>query len=145
MKKPRIILAAIALIVVICSCQSSSGSSNFSFGTEKTAEEIKAELKQKEQQEFYKYIHAKASMRKNIIGETVLEGTISNAATLTSFKDVVLEVTFISKTGTEIETQNQTVYEIVKPGGLVPFKIKTIASKAAKDFSFSIANATPID
>ena len=145
MKKPLTIFAAIATIVIISSCQSSSGSnSDFNFGKEKTAEEIRAELKQKEQQEFSKYINAKASMRRNIIGETVLEGSIANLATLSSFKDVVLEFTFISKTGTEIETQTHTVYEIIDPNKLINFKIKTVASKAAVNFSFRLINATPI-
>ncbi len=144
MKKPLLILASFAVVVVISSCQSSSGNSSFSFGKEKTAEEIRAELKQKEQQEFNKYVDAKASMRRNIIGETVLEGTILNSATMASFKDIVLEFTFISKTGTEIETQTHTVYEIVYPNKLVNFKIKTVASKAAANFSFKLINATPI-
>jgi hypothetical protein len=144
--KRRITLCLFSLCLLVYSCDdSSAGSSIFSSTPrEKTADEIRAELKQKEQQEFYKYIAAKSSMRKNLIGETVLEGTISNLAALSSFKDIVFEITFISKTGTEIDIQNHIVHELIGPQKLIRFKIKTITSKAATDFSFRLIGATPI-
>ncbi len=65
-------------------------------------------------------------------------------STTSSFKDFVIEFTFMSKTGTAIDVQNHTVYEVLDPQKSVSFKIKTIASKDAKSFSFKIIGATPI-
>ena len=73
MKKPLTIFASIAIIVIISSCQSTSSDSKIDYSStptpttetikEKTAEEIKAELAQKESENPSKYLILKYNLR----------------------------------------------------------------------------------
>jgi hypothetical protein len=111
---------------------------------EKTAQELREELRQKEQQEFINYLDVRATMRENFIGEKVIEGTLLSNSTVSNYKDVVLAITFFSKTGTELTTQSHVIYEALTPHSKVKFKIKTYAPNATEGFSVKIYSATPI-
>jgi len=132
----------LCLWLYISSCQSNS---SLQFANGKSENELRQELKQKEQQDFGKYITGNYQTRKNIIGEQIVEGTLTNTADLSTFKDVVLEVTFLSKTQTPLNVQNHIVYELLTPKKSVAFKIKTIAPSATQGCSMRIINATPVE
>ena len=143
--KKLTILCLFGLSLYLISCQSNPNSSYQPLG-EKTDIELRQELKQKEQQEFFKYLKVDyIKPRKNFFGETVVEGTISNNADLSSFKDIVLEITYMSKTQTALNVQNCTVYELLTSKKTVPFKYKTYAPKATEECSVRVINATPIE
>ena len=61
-------------------------------------------------------------------GEWVIEGEISNSATVAVYKDVDVECSFYSKTETHLGTETHTVSEFIEPGRSSSFKIKTYAS-----------------
>lgn len=113
------------------------------FTTQKSAEELKVDLAQTEKQNPTNYISGKARGRQNLINQTVIEGTLTNSATLAAFKDVTLEVDFLSKTNSIISTQNVTVYEQINPGQTITFKEKIFVSKDVADVNIRIAGATP--
>lgn len=113
------------------------------FSTQKSAEELKVDLAQTEKQNPTNYITGRTSHHQNLVNQTVLEGTLSNSATLAAFKDVVLQVDFLSKTNTIITTQNITVYESINPGQTIIFKKKIFVSKDVADVHVTIAGATP--
>jgi hypothetical protein len=83
-------------------------------------------------------------MRENFSGEKVIEGTLSSNSTVSNYKDVILAITFFSKTGTELTTQRHVIYEALTPHSKVKFKIKTYAPNATEEFSVKIYSATPI-
>ena len=67
------------------------------------------------------------SDKKNLIGQTVIRGKINNKATVASFKDVDVELSFFSKTGALLQRDHEVVYETVTPGNSISFKTKTRA------------------
>lgn len=113
------------------------------FSTQKSAEELKIDLAQTEKQNPTNYISGRARSRQNLINQTVLEGTLTNSATLAAFKDIVLQVDFLSKTNSIITTQNITIYEQINPGQTTTFKTKIFVSKEVVDATLKIVGAKP--
>jgi hypothetical protein len=142
-------ISIIISFFILFSCNSNSSNSSDTTETpkEKTADELRQELKQKEQQEPSKYLKTQAGMRRNLIDETVVEGTISNSSTSATFKDPVLEIVFLSKTNTQLSVQRKQVFELLSPGNSVKFKIKTFTSKDVQkcDSSPKIISATAVE
>jgi hypothetical protein len=110
---------------------------------EKSPDELRAELAEKERNTPTEYLKGKMGMRSNLIGEKILEGTVANNATIATFKDVVLKVSFLSKTNSLIGTKEFTFYEVLAPKDTKVFKFKTFTPKEVKDFSVEIIGATP--
>jgi hypothetical protein len=123
--------------------ENSQGTSQLSFELkEKSPEELRAELAKKEQNNPTEYLKGKMGMRSNLIGEKILEGVVVNNATIATFKDIVLKVSFLSKTNSIIGSKEFTFYEILAPKETKAFKFKTFTPKEVKDFSFEIIGAT---
>lgn len=141
-----VLVALLAIIAVVIYDKNASGSSESDpFNPtirEKTPEELRAELKLKEETHPEQYIIANITTRENWIGETVIEGSVNNTATVAVFKDVVIEMSFISKTGSIIGIKNFTVYEIINPQQNVGIKkIKIFAPGETKSFSVRVVSA----
>jgi hypothetical protein len=79
--------------------------------------------------------------RHNILGQTVVKGIVTNKATVASYKDVDVKLDFYSKTGTLLETDNETVYEIIGPGQSKNFKTKYFAPKGTDSVALMIMSA----
>jgi hypothetical protein len=120
----------------------STDASPFDMSSQKSPEQIKAELVQSEKENPGQFISGRARNRKNLIGETVIEGTLDNTATIAVFKDIVLQVDFLSKTNSVIASKNFTVYEIIQPGQTINFKEKAFVGKDVRDVQVSIIGAT---
>ena len=70
----------------------------------KSTSEIRKDPRQKELENPAGYIKSEINWRKNLVGSIVLEGTLSNTATLVNFKDPVILVTWLSKSNESIGT-----------------------------------------
>ena len=123
--------------------QSAHHASPYGSSYQKSPEQLRAELAATEKQNPGQYISGRTGHRKNIIGQTVIEGTLTNAATIAVFKDVVLQVDFLSKTNSIITTKSFTVYEVINPAQTVKFKEKTYVPKEVQNIQVTIIGATP--
>jgi len=90
----------------------------------KTEAELKEELLQTEIANPLKYINVEYTWRVNLIGNTVLEGKVTNSATMTGFKNVVIRAKFLSKTDVLLGQEEFTVMEFVPANGTATFKYK---------------------
>jgi hypothetical protein len=111
----------------------------------KTAEELRAELLQREQNAPEEYLKTTGIYRRNFINQLVLEGDIANTASLASFKAPVLTVQWYSKTNTQIDTKQYQIYELVQAQHSTHFKLKTDAPSYVKSVSMGVLEATPLD
>lgn len=149
MKKLLSAITIIATLFIIFSCHSASSANDYTevsgTVTEKTAEEIKAELAQKERQSPLEYLKATGKFRENLIGEIVLEGRIDNTATIAGFKDIVIEANFLAASGTVLGTKEFTRYELLGPGFGVTFKFKAFAPDQTKSVAVRVINAMPVE
>ena len=79
--------------------------------------------------------------KKNIIGQTVVRGTVTNKASVAAYKDVDVKLDFYSKTGTLLESDKETVYEVIGPGESKKFKTKYFAPKGTDSVALSVTTA----
>ena len=113
---------------------------------EKTAAEVKEELKQKESENPTDYLKTNMTRRENFIDQTVIEGSIINTASTATFKDMVIEVSYLSKTKAVIAHERFTIYDVVAPQRSVSItKIKTSAPSDTKDFRVDVVNAVAVE
>ena len=158
-----IIIVAVAAILITnyyinkdddsSSSSSSSSSSNSSNSdnntyqeqsTQKSEQELKADLKGTEESNPTKYLSVSGKGNFNLLNQTVIEGNISNTATLATFKDIKVKVTFQTKTGTVLNTNSFIVYDFASPGKNIHYKTKlAYYNKNCKALSLDVVSATP--
>lgn len=114
----------------------------------RSVDEIKVELKEREEEDISLYLNGKAGIKKIDEGSLFrikyvqyFSGNLTNSATLASAKDVKLNVDFYSKTGSKIGNQVITIYEFIRPGRSVEFKEKINVPDKVEDFKFQIVEA----
>ena len=108
-------------------------------------ESTKESLKDKEQKDPKNFLLVDGQNRHNLIGQTVIKGTITNKASVASYKDVDVKLSFYSKTGTLLETDKETIYEVIDPGKSKNFKTKYFAPKGTDSVAFQIEGAKVLD
>lgn len=149
----RIVCFLFISLLVFYSCINSSQRA-------KTPEELRNELKQKEQQNPLNYLEdiniVLTPQYKLVKKETlfrsaeyasdgvVLQGQIKNSATLAKFKDLRFKVKFYSKTETIIDEESYVLYEFFEPNSVRNISVKAETPISYEGFSFVIIGATPV-
>ncbi|MGB8192625.1 MAG: hypothetical protein WCF67_11935 [Chitinophagaceae bacterium] len=110
----------------------------------KTVAERSKETAPKEVFNPTKYLSKTIKTHRNIVGQTVIEGSIVNTSSTMVFKDMVLDVSYLSKTGAIISTQRLVVYEVIRPGKKIPFKFKTKPPMGTKSSSAELVTAVAV-
>lgn len=135
----KIILTVNAVLAVLTfgltSCESG-------YGTGSSYQETKITLEEKENRNPTSFLSTDGTYRENLLGEWVLEGSISNTATIATYKDVVLEIHFFSKTKTHLGTEKEVLYEYFPAGQTKNFKIKTYGYKGTNSIGWDIVSAS---
>jgi len=108
-------------------------------------EATKENLLKKEQKLPQQFLLVNGYNRKNIFGQTVVKGVISNKATVATFKDIVLKLSFFSRTKALLETDKETIFETVDPGKSKNFKTKYFASKGTDSVALEILGAKVVE
>jgi hypothetical protein len=72
-----------------------------------------------------------------------VDGKISNSATVADYKDVVVRVTYYSKTKTVLGTEDYTLYEVFPPNSVKPFKLKIENYKDVNSIGWDVISALP--
>ncbi len=98
-------------------------------------------MEEVEQKNPQRFLTAKIDTKKNLLGQTVVRGTINSTAKIVSYKDVGITLRFFSKTGALLEEDQDTVFETVDPGTSVKFKTKYFAPKNTDSVSVTVTGA----
>lgn len=123
--------------MIFASCSGGSPGS----GGKDTYAKSRESMEQVEQKNPARFLHAKIDTKKNLLGQTVVRGTIISTASIVSYKDVTIILRFFSKTGALLEEDKDTVFETVGPGSSVKFKTKYFAPKATDSVSVTVTGA----
>ena len=140
MKKIAVIISA---SIILLSCNNSD--------TQKAAKEkdsyeaTRESLQDKETKNPQNFLTVSGHDRHNILGQTVVKGTVTNKATVASYKDVDVKLDFYSKTGTLLETDKETVFEIIGPGQSKNFKTKYFAPKGTDSVALAVTGAKVVE
>ena len=98
-------------------------------------------LLEKEKKSPISFLTVNSHEKHNLLGQTVIKGSINNKAKVCTYKDVQLELSFFSKTGTLLEKDNETVYNNIEPGKSADFKTKYFAPKGTDSVAIKILSA----
>jgi hypothetical protein len=79
--------------------------------------------------------------KRNFVGQTVVKGVITNKASVAVFKDVDIQLRFYSKTRALLETDRETVFEVLQPGESKNFKTKYFAPKGTDSVALDVLGA----
>ena len=134
-------LLGIILLFLVFSCKEKTKEQKFD---EKTYEVVKETLADKEKKNPARFLSVEKKDRKNLIGQTVVKGTISNHATVISYKNVLLKLSFFSKTGVKLDEGNETIYEQLKPSETIKFKTKYFAPKGTDSVAVKVIGASTL-
>ncbi len=140
MKKIAVIISA---SIILLSCNNSD--------TKKAAKEkdsyeaTRESLQDKETKNPQNFLTVSGHDRHNILGQTVVKGMVTNKATVASYKDVDVKLDFYSKTGTLLETDKETVFEIIGPGQSKNFKTKYFAPKGTDSVALAVTGAKVVE
>ncbi len=104
-------------------------------------EQTKETLEQTEKKNPKRFLAVEGHDRKNLIGQRVIKGKVTNKATVASFKDVDIELSFFSKTGALLEKDHEVIYETITPGSSTSFKTKYFAPKGTDSVAMKIVAA----
>ncbi len=132
-----ILIFTSSLVIFSCNNNDSKKAEN----EKNSYEATKESLQDKETKSPQKFLTVTGHDRHNLLGQTVVKGTITNNATVASYKDVDVKLDFYSKTGTLLETDKETVYEIIAPGQSKNFKTKYFAPKGTDSVALSVTAA----
>ena len=139
MKKIPVALAILTLIVTACNSSDKKSSDK----TNDQYEQTKEDLAKTENKNPALFITVSGHDKRNLIGQTVVKGTLTNIAKVSSFKDVELELSFYSKTGALLEKDKETIYETLSPGDSKNFKTKYFAPKGTDSVALKVTGAKP--
>ncbi len=107
----------------------------------KSYEEVKETLADKEKNNPAKFLSVENRDRKNLIGQTVVIGHMTNHATVCWYKDVEIKLSFFSKTGAKLDEGIETVYENIGPGKTIKFKTRYFAPKGTDSVAVVVVKA----
>ena len=128
----------VLLALVFTACNSKDKNTD---KTKDKYEQTKETMAETEQKNPARFITVSGHDKKNLIGQTVVKGTLTNTAKVSSFKDVELEIAFYSKTGALLEKDHETIYESIAPGANADFKTKYFAPKGTDSVALKVTGA----
>lgn len=104
-------------------------------------EQTKETLEETEKKSPARFLSVTGHDKRNLLGQTVIKGTLTNNAKVVSYKDVDIELSFFSKTGALLEKDHEVIYETIAPGDSKNFKTKYFAPKGTDSVALKVMKA----
>lgn len=124
------------LFCIVFSCNSKSHQPD-----EKKYEQAREILLKEEQKNPAAFLDVSFDDKKNLLGQTVVRGSISNKAKFAAYKDIMIGLSFFSKTGTLLETEKETIYLDLLPGETRSFKTKYFTPRGTDSLKIIVIGA----
>ena len=135
----KYIFCAFLVVSVMGSCGGSETKTD-----EQAYTEQKESLEQKEKKHPLQFLHIEGDNKKNIIGQTVIHGTIYNKATIASYKDVRIKM-LCYKDGKMVEEHEDVLDDVIKPNTDNDFKTRYRLPKGTDSIDLSVMSASVAD
>jgi hypothetical protein len=68
---------------------------------------------------------------------------VTNSASIAKFKDIVITVSYLSDTDTEMEAKEYIMYKFFEPSSVTDFEYKVYPPSGFKNFHVEVFKATP--
>jgi type IV pilus biogenesis protein CpaD/CtpE len=136
MKKVPVLL--FLAILLITACNSSDKKAD---AAKDKYEQTKESLEDTEKKYPVRFLTVTGHDKRNLLGQTVVKGSLSNTAKVASYKDVEIKLFFYSKTKALLEEDVETIFETLAPGKSADFKTKYFAPKGTDSVALKIIGA----
>ena len=136
MKSISLIFFAFPVIIFSCTGDAKK------LSTEKEVyEKTKESLQEKEEKNPRNFLFTEEHNKRNLLGQTVIKGSLTNKASVAVFKDVDINLSFYSKTHALLEQDKETIFEMLHPGETKNFKTKYFAPKGTDSVAIAVLGA----
>jgi hypothetical protein len=129
-------LLATFCVVILFSCKQKFDN--------KTYEENKVSLAQRENDNPQQFLKLSSDDKKNIFGATVIKGKIVNTASVAVYKNTRIK-TLCFKNGIRVEEHEDVMPDIIQPGSIKNFKIKYHLPKGTDSLALSVISADTVN
>lgn len=141
-----VVLVVVAIVgrTLIVEFENRNNGSDYSEESyEETYEEKVMTVEEIERSKPTTFLSADGTYEDNFLRTKIkIHGLIKNSATVATYKDARIRVTFYSKTKTELGSKDYMVYEVFPPNSEVPFELKIEAYKDVKTIGWEVVAAT---
>ncbi len=103
-------------------------------------EQAKESVKDQETNNPLKFLSVRGENKKNLVGQTVITGNITNSATVVSYKEIRIKM-LCYKSGQMTEEHEDVINDQVKPAATKAFKTKYRLPKGTDSIALSVMNA----
>lgn len=125
----------ILLLTFLSSCDKNKNSAA-------SYQEQKISLEEQERRNPLSFLSAGGTYRQTLLGiKIVINGTVTNSASIATYKDVRIRVRFYSKTKTEISSEIYVLYEFIPPGKTKDFTWRIETPGGTESVSWDIISA----
>ncbi len=131
--------------ILLCSTLLFACNSENAVKEKKSYDATKNALLKKEEKSPAAFIAIHGNSKKNIVGQTVVKGTLVNKASIAIFKDVIIKLDFYSRTKALLETDKETIFQIINPGDSQDFKTKYFAPKGTDSVGLQVLGAKVVE
>jgi len=92
------------------------------------------------------FLSADATYRENFWGDKIkVKCSITNNATVATYKDVVIRITYYTKTGTEITSEEHVIYEVFPPNSTKTVELKIDNYAHVNSIDCEVIGASPYE
>ncbi len=140
------VAGAILIVTMVVKANMGDGDNVQPETVTQTNEEKVMTVEEIERSEPTKFLTAEGKYNENFWGDKIrLRGIIRSTATVASFKDVVLRVTYLTKTKTKLGSNDHNIYDNFPPHSEVKFDLKVDNYKDVNSIECDVVQATAIN
>ena len=90
------------------------------------------------------FLHASGTFNSTLFGNNLkVHGVIKNRATVATYKDAVVKITYYSKTNTALGSKNYTIYDFFPPNTEKTFELKIDNYQNVSTIGLDVIKAIP--
>ena len=125
-------------IAMLLACGDAKKSADQAYETHKES------LEDTEKKNPLRFLTVKGDDKKNLIGQTVIKGTVTNTASVVTYRDIRLKM-LCFKDGRQVEEHEDVIGETVAPGASQEFKTRYRLPKGTDSIAISVMSAAVAD
>lgn len=140
----RIITITAAVVLVVVGGAALLNSTRGGGGTEDSYQEKVMTIEEIERSQPAKFLSADGTYRENFWGDKLkVSCVITNKATVATYKDAVIQISYYTKTKTELGSKKYTVYEVFPPNSKKTVELKIDNYKDVNSIGWKVISASP--
>lgn len=137
------IVGAVILIIIFALGYLSNNGDGITSTDTQTYQEKVMTVEEIERSQPTNFLTASGNYNENFWGTKIkVHGVINNSATVATYKDAVVKVTYYSKTKTELGSEKYTIYETFPPNSTTKFELKIENYKDVNSIGWEVQSAT---